>query len=189
MQRVIVKNHRDGRWLAAAIMVGGQVLSGAAVADTVTHRVEGKVIRVVDGDTLRLQAEGRRFYTIRLASIDAPETGKRDQPGQAYGNAARRALTDLAEGRTLRGDCYEIDNYDRHICDLKLADGKSVNRRMVELGFAWANREKRGKFLRDPAMLPLEQTARHERRGLWRQRDQVAPWQWRYDCWRQHQCD
>ena len=61
MQGVVVNKHRGCRWLAAAIIAGGLLGAGATAADEIKHRLEGKVIRVIDGDTLRLQAEGRRF--------------------------------------------------------------------------------------------------------------------------------
>lgn len=49
----------------------------------------GLVIRVADGDTLTVLREGRSDVRVRLAEIDAPESG------QAFGGASRRALTEM----------------------------------------------------------------------------------------------
>ena len=46
-----------------------------------------------------------------------------------------------------------------------------------------------GAYLRDPAMPGLQKAAQREGRGLWAQKRAVQPWKWRYDCWRQRQCD
>lgn len=65
-------------WLFASPAVALCPLPGAAQP----VRVE----RVVDGDTLHLE-DGRR---VRLIGVNAPELGRRGQPGEPYGQAARR---------------------------------------------------------------------------------------------------
>ncbi len=55
-------------------------LSMPAFADTLT----GKVVRVVDGDTLYVLDANYEQHKIRLAGIDAPERK------QAYGLASRK---------------------------------------------------------------------------------------------------
>lgn len=50
---------------------------------------EGKVVRIVDGDTLVLLADEKQ-HKIRLSDIDTPE---RKQP---FGTKAKQALSDLA---------------------------------------------------------------------------------------------
>lgn len=160
----------------------------AAVAPGYAHALHGRVVRVADGDTFTL-LDGKRQQRVRMASIDSPEmTKSREQPGQPHANAARTALSNLIAGKTLTLQCYEKDRYGRHICDVPLGGGDTANRRMVAQGMAWANREKRGAFLRDKAIDGLERTARAEGRGLWRDPEPIAPWVWRYQCWKQQQC-
>ncbi|WP_343820325.1 thermonuclease family protein [Castellaniella daejeonensis] len=148
-----------------------------------TYSLSGRVVDVSDGDTLTLLA-GRGRHRVRLASIDAPETGHgRQRPGQPFGQAARKALADLVAGRTLTLNCFEQDRYGRDVCDVPLPDGQTANRVMVEHGLAWANRQGGGKYLRDGAIAGLERRARDQRLGLWRQAGAVAPWDWRWQCW------
>ncbi len=110
-----------------------------------------------------------------------PETGHgRRRPGQPYGQAARKALSDLVAGRTLALRCYEQDRYGR---DVPLPGGGTANRAMVETGLAWANRQGGGKYLRDEAVAGLERRARDQGLGLWHQSGAVAPWDWRWQCW------
>lgn len=164
----------------------GGSASHAANGDTYT--LSGKVVRVADGDTFTLLA-GRKQERVRLASIDAPEaTQSRERPGQGYANASRQALSDLIADKQLELQCFEQDRFERHICDVPLANGGTANQRQVASGMAWANREGKGKFLRDPEIDGLERQARQQRLGLWQDRDPVAPWVWRYDCWRQERC-
>jgi endonuclease YncB( thermonuclease family) len=53
---------------------------------------------------------------------------------------------------------------------------------------AMANREKGGRFLRDPRIAELEREAQQARVGIWSEPNPVPPWKWRYDCWQQGQC-
>ncbi len=55
---------------------------------------EGTVIKVSDGDTIRILARGQNLK-IRLSGIDAPE---KDQP---YGKRARKALADMVAGKNV----------------------------------------------------------------------------------------
>ncbi|HET8598536.1 MAG TPA: thermonuclease family protein [Castellaniella sp.] len=166
--------------LAAAL----PLLWPAAAPAAAPYALAGRVVQVADGDTLTLLV-GRQRQRVRLASIDAPETGHgRTQPGQPYGQAARRALADLVAGKTLRLRCYEQDHYGREICDVPLPDGRLANRLMVASGMAWANRQGGGKYLRDASLAGLERQARQQGVGLWRDAHPVAPWDWRWKCWR-----
>ena len=163
------------------------LLLAMATMPAMGYELTGKVIRVADGDTITLRGEHGN-HRIRLASIDAPEKGSGgDRPGQPYGNASREFLAEQVAGKTLTLDCFETDRYGRHICDVPLGD-YTANQLLVFAGMAWANRQGKDKYLRDSSLLELQQDAQDNKRGLWVEPNAVAPWQWRYDCWRQGQC-
>ncbi|MGE4451226.1 thermonuclease family protein [Castellaniella sp.] len=166
--------------LAAALFLA---LPAPAAHAAGPYALSGRIVAVSDGDTLTLLA-GRDRHRVRLASIDAPETGHgRQRPGQPFAQAARKALADLVAGKTLTLHCFEQDRYGRDVCDVPLPDGRTANRVMVETGLAWANRQGGGKYLRDEAIAGLERRARDRRLGLWSQAGAVAPWDWRWQCW------
>lgn len=48
---------------------------------TTAADLQGRVLGVTDGDTLKLLVDGRTEYKIRLGEIDAPKSG------QPYGRA------------------------------------------------------------------------------------------------------
>ena len=153
--------------LAFSLMVMTMLVwAPQAWAETLT----GKVVRVTDGDTITLLVDGRRQYKIRLGEIDAPEGG------QPFGRAAKRMLSDLVFGRTIRARVTDIDRYGRAVAVLTV-DGTNINAQMVKGGGAWAYR----RYLSDQRYIRWEEDARQARRGLWRlQADQImAPWEWR----------
>jgi endonuclease YncB( thermonuclease family) len=152
------------------------------------YTLDGKVVKVADGDTLTLLS-GRQRLKVRLASIDAPEVRKdKLQPGQPYAQQSRKALAALVAGKVVVLRCYERDRYARNICDVMLADGSTASQRQVAQGMAWANMEAQGRFMRDTRLPQLEQQARRQRLGLWQRADAVQPWVWRDQCWRKGRC-
>ncbi|HBK6273262.1 TPA: thermonuclease family protein, partial [Raoultella ornithinolytica] len=55
--------------------------------------IEGKVVRILDGDTLDVLQEGNKISRIRLEGIDAPEKS------QPYGQRSRQMLTMLTANK------------------------------------------------------------------------------------------
>jgi endonuclease YncB( thermonuclease family) len=152
-----------------------------------TYTLTGKVVRVSDGDTINLLVENKQ-ERIRLASIDAPETGHGSkQPGQPFGEASRKNLAQHVAGKTLTLLCFEKDRYERHICDIPVGN-TTANRLQVEEGMAWANQQAKGRYLRDRSLPTLEKTARQKKIGLWSEPNAIAPWVWRVQCWKNKQC-
>jgi endonuclease YncB( thermonuclease family) len=67
---------------------------------------QGKVVRIVDGDTLVLLVDEKQFK-IRLSDIDTPE---RKQP---FGTRAKQALSELAFGKQAQVVEVTVDRYGR----------------------------------------------------------------------------
>jgi len=151
-----------------------------------SERVQVTVVKVKDGDTVQV----REFlHDIRLASVDSPELGHgKTRPGQAFAQVSRKALLDLVgRARTVEAACYERDRYERHICDL-FVDGVAVSHSLVVSGMAWANVAAEGRYLRDRRLLALQQQAQKSAVGIWSQKHQVPPWEWRSACWKEGRC-
>ena len=153
-----------------------------------SYTLTGRVVQVSDGDTINILVD-RQTHRVRLASIDAPETGHGSaRPGQPFGEASRKNLATYVAGKTLTLICYEKDHYGRDVCDIP-AEDTTANRLQVQSGMAWANQQGNGKYLRDHSLTALEKQAKSARAGLWAEPKPVAPWIWRQICWQKHQCD
>jgi endonuclease YncB( thermonuclease family) len=144
-------------------------------ADALGAELDGRVIGVRDGDTIDVLTPGNERVRVRLAAIDAPESG------QAYGTVARRALAELVFQRNVMVEWSKRDNYGRVVGKV-LLHGADVNLRMVELGLAWhykayAVEQSAAERRRYAA---AEAGARARRLGLWRDPAPVAPWTFRH---------
>ena len=69
----------------------------------------GKVINVVDGDTITVLDDTHTQHKIRLTGIDAPE--KR----QAFGNVSKQSLADMVTGQSVVVEWVKVDKYGRKL--------------------------------------------------------------------------
>lgn len=145
----------------------------APVAQPV-ERLEGRVVGVHDGDTITVLDKHDRPHRVRLAGIDAPETG------QPYGRAAKNALARRVFDRWVRVETTKFDHYGR-IVGKVTENGRDVGRDQVTTGMAWWLQvfasEQSPEDQRDYA--EAQTRARETRRGLWRDREPIPPWLWR----------
>ncbi len=146
------------------------VLSLAAAADSLT----GKVVKVVDGDTLYVLDANYKEHKIRLAGIDAPERN------QAYGLASRKHLASIVAGKQVTVEYQERDRYGR-IVGKGLVDGIDVCLEQLKAGFAWHYKKyQHEQSLEDQRLYAnAEIKARTERLGLWRENNPNPPWEYR----------
>jgi micrococcal nuclease len=95
-----------------------------------------QVLRVVDGDTIRVRLDGRT-ERVRYIGVDTPESVKPDTPVQCFAKKASHFNASLVAGRavTLRTDAEERDRYGRLLAYV-YADGRFVNRELVARGYA-----------------------------------------------------
>ena len=146
-----------------------------------TRRV--KVLRVIDGDTVRAQYRLFHFigrgkpFSVRLYGIDAPEMS---QPG---GEASRKHLRRLVGWRpSMRMEISDEDRYGRTIGLLYRGRGErgrrnSLNLKMVRSGQAYCYTQYGGKEL---GFDRAEEEARRKRRGVWRRGSRAQrPWDYR----------
>lgn len=123
---------------------------------------------VIDGDTIEIRGE-----KVRLNGVDAPESWQRceDGDGAEYrcGKVAAFELDRfLAASRPTRCDFVERDRYGRFVGVCFRADGRDVNRWLVESGNAvdW-ERYSSG------AYADAQESARSRGVGIWRGRFQL----------------
>ena len=144
------------------------------------------VVAVSDGDTITARCGEPGAYEqvkVRINGIDAPE---KKQP---FGERAKQAMSELVYMKDVELDCYKTDRYQRSVCKVMVAPGDELTApltldaglAMVTLGMAWWYREySREQTPQERGQYELAETeARAKRVGLWRDRNPVAPWDWR----------
>lgn len=155
-------NHRMTRFLPI-------VLCLAATACAASGH-PARVVGVSDGDTITVLTAEKRQIKIRLAGIDAPESG------QDFGARSKQLASELAFGKTVEIRPQSTDRYGRTVAEVVLPDGRSLNHEMVGRGMAWHYVRYAPK---NDTLARLEASARKARLGLWGQPGAVPPWDWR----------
>lgn len=139
--------------------------------------VRGMVKTVYDGDTVVLVGRDTGRIKVRLYGIDAPETRKPDRPGQPYGAQAERVLKFKLLGKEVLAELQDKDQYGRAVAIIRLGN-RDINSEMVSEGMAWAYRQYlKGAYV--SRYIDLEERARRQRVGLWRDRNPTPPWEFR----------
>ncbi|HBB6718065.1 TPA: thermonuclease family protein [Citrobacter freundii] len=131
--------------------------------------INGKIVRVLDGDTVEIMADSV-LTRIRLNGIDAPEKA------QPFGQRSKQALSEMVAGKVVLAAGKQYDRYGRLLATLIL-NGRDVNAIQVHSGMAWVYRYKGNATT--PEYLRYEQDARIARRGLWSEKEPVEPALWR----------
>ena len=129
------------------------------------------VLRVIDGDSVKVRLPDGDEYSVRMYGIDAPEKDQR------AGRASREFLDRVVDSRRhWRLRVVDVDRYQRLVGVLYPEDGSvrdSANHAMVESGLAYWYREYGGEEL---GFDDAERYAKRERAGVWGQQDAVRPW-------------
>lgn len=127
-----------------------------------------KVISIKDGDTFTVLYQ-KKEITIRLAHIDSPE---RKQP---FGTKAKQFASQLCFGKevTILPNPKK-DRNGRLIGEVWI--GKTcVNKALVKNGLAWHFK----RYSKSIEYATLENQARNQKKGLWSEKNPIAPWDWR----------
>ena len=126
-----------------------------------------RVERVIDGDTIVVELDGRLEH-VRYIGVDAPESGG-PRGGEPFGDeAATRNVQLLSGGQVcLERDITDRDRYDRLLRYAWLPDGRLVEEQLLRDGLAVVVTYPPDVKYLEERHLPAQQEARAARRGLW----------------------
>ncbi len=129
--------------------------------------IEGRVIGIVDGDTFDLLNDSNKTFRIRMEGIDAPEKG------MPFYQVSKKHLGSLCFGQQVAVQITRSESGNRKIGFTYLSAGTELSHEMVRAGLAWHF----VKYNADRDLAALEQEARKERRGLWKDPNPLPPWE------------
>jgi micrococcal nuclease len=158
MKRIKVALPLSVLLVALAVLVS----PGIAAADIFS----GKVISVVDGDTINIQHDNVREKVI-LYGIDCPEST------QAFGKEATKFTDEACFQKVVNVEDHGKDSRGRTIGVVLLPDGTNLNRALVKQGLAWWSDKYAAK---DATLKQLHETAKASHIGLWSEPNPVPPW-------------
>jgi endonuclease YncB( thermonuclease family) len=134
------------------------------------YELQGKVVKVADGDTLTLLTPDNRQHKIRLDQIDAPES---DQP---WGARSKEALIELVANKTITVTVSGKDRYGRLI-GTPFLETVDICKEQIKTGNAWVYVQ----YAKDPQLKKIEADAKQSKVGLWAlpENQRIEPWVFR----------
>lgn len=144
---------------------------GTVTAET----LQGRVVGVMDGDTVKVLDATNTQWKIRLVGIDAPEKK------QAFGNKSKEHLSDLVYNKQVTIEYSKTDRYDRTLGKI-LIDGIDANLEQIKAGLAWHYKQYAKEQTPDDQSLysSAEVQARSAKQGLWVNANPTPPWEFRH---------
>jgi micrococcal nuclease len=140
-----------------------------AIAAPELERESAQVVRVVDGDTLKVMLNGQE-QTVRLIGIDTPESVHPRQPVECFGIEASNKAKELASDQPvqLAADPTQdsVDRYGRLLRYVYLPDGALLNWELIYQGYAFEYTYNVPYFYQSEFQ-QAERDAREQQRGLW----------------------
>lgn len=141
----------------------GCVASIAACAED--GFVSGKVISVIDGNTIEIETTEKELYKVMFHGIDCPEMD------QEYGEKARRFLEKIILEKSVSVQFQGKDRWGNRL-GIVLIEGEVDPRfELLEQGLAWTAE-------RNPIieLETIKEKAREKGKGLWREDNPTPPW-------------
>ena len=142
------------------------LLLSATVYTVEANTVRGKVVSVVDGNTLEVISAEEETYRIVLVGIDCPEKG------QPYAEEAKAFLEASILKKSIDVKLVGKDRWGNYLGEIMTE--VEVGAELVKRGLAWCHEKNVPESLKD-----LEQQAREQRIGLWQEENPTAPWIYR----------
>jgi micrococcal nuclease len=127
--------------------------------------IAGKVISVIDGNTIEFQTLTNETFKFILSGIDAPE------PNQEFGEEAKKSLAKLVKGEDAIIIIEGKDRLGNRIGSLTYKKDRDPRLELLEKGLAWTV-EKNPK----PEFETLKEAAKSSEKGLWTQPNPTPPW-------------
>lgn len=132
------------------------------------NEIKGKVVSVIDGNTVELVTDQSESYKILLFGIDSPELG------QEYGEKAQKFLQNMALDKNVNVKIQGKDRWGNRL-GIVLIEGKVDPRlELLQAGLAWTTEINPIQELES-----IKEKAREKGKGLWKEKDPTPPWTYR----------
>lgn len=123
------------------------------------------VLTVYDGDSIKVRGSNLTFM-VRLAGIDAPETGHKGLQGQPFSQESTRLLKKLVSGKKVTLKSHGTGAYNRQLAEVFTQDG-NVNLKLLKAGLAEVYRGKVVKGIDLDRYRQAEAAAKRSYKGIW----------------------
>jgi endonuclease YncB( thermonuclease family) len=147
----------------------GTSLSGGSAPQPRATKQSARIVKVADGDTVKVRLKNGNRKDVRLVGIDTPEVyGGVECGGRAASRSLKRLLPVGTKVALVSDPTQDkVDRYGR-LLRYVVKSGKDVNRAQVERGLARVYVYNGNPFKRVSAYRKSQRRAKDAPRGIWR---------------------
>lgn len=136
--------------------------------DAFQSEITGKVLNVVDGNTLEVMTDENETIRFVLSGVDCPELE------QEFGQEAKNYLEKLIKGKRAIFLIEGKDRFGNRVGSLQITKGKDPRLELLERGLAWTLERPT-----NTAFEIIKDEAKNRGKGLWKQENPTPPWVFR----------
>lgn len=130
--------------------------------------INGKVVAVVDGNTLEISGTDNETIRITLLGVDSPELE------QEFGIEAKNYLEKLVLKKDVVVELKGKDRKGNFLGVVKINGKVDAGIELLKAGLAWTDEKNP-----DNALEGYRMWAQKKEKGLWKQANPVPPWKYR----------
>ncbi len=151
-------------------MVGIACLALGSLGLAWADELQGRVVKVTDGDTVTVLDAQRQQHVIRLGGIDAPEKS------QPYGQKSKAHLSQIVFNQSVNVVFDKRDRYGRIVGQVWVG-GEDANLQQLQAGWAWHYKQYQREQKPEDRIVydAAERAARENRLGLWQGQGPAQP--------------
>lgn len=128
------------------------------------------VAKVIDGDTISVNLDGGKKFTVRMIGVDTPEVVDPRKPVECFGKEASEQTKKLLTGHEVRLELDSTqgtyDKYNRVLAYVYRDDELLINKALIEQGYGHEYTY-RVPYEFQKAFKAAQKDARDHERGLW----------------------
>jgi len=144
------------------LIISGILISAFLFAN---EEITGKVVTVIDGNTIEMVTAENEKYKIVLHGIDSPELE------QEYGDKAKKYLEKLLLEKVVLVKIQGKDRWGTRLGVVEIKGKEDPRFELLEEGLAWTSEK-------NPAaeLETIKEKAREKGKGLWKAESPTPPW-------------
>ena len=138
------------------------------VVMAIPEAIQGKVVSVVDGNTIEFQTTDNETFKVVLSGIDAPELN------QDFGLEAKSLLEKILLHEAVSLVIEGKDRLGNRVGLLTYKKNKDPRLELLEKGYAWTTEKNP-----NPEFEAIREVAKSKGKGLWKAENPTPPWLFR----------
>lgn len=136
------------------------------IFQTYPSQFEGKVINVIDGNTLEID-NGEEVVKVMLKEADCPELS------QEFGKEAKAFTEKLLLKKKVQVELKGKDRWGNKLAIVSYKNSRLLHEELIKNGLAWVPQNE------DNSLQALALQARESKTGLWQKEEPIPPWIYR----------